>query len=62
MTDLLKALKMETGQVFVVTVAALAYFWQKGAPSDVLWMVTILGGTFILTEKIRSAWAGEKVE
>jgi uncharacterized membrane protein len=52
--------KQQSSQGFLVTVGALWFFWKEGAATELLWMVTILGGVFIIFEKMRSAIAKEK--
>ena len=61
MGGFLSAFKMETGQVLIVSCGILLWFWSKGAPECVLWMVTGLAGLFIVFEKVRAtvaAWKG----
>lgn len=50
--------KQQTGQAFLVVAAALWLFWKEGAPEIVLWMVSGLGGLYILGEKVRSSFNG----
>ena len=52
--DFFKMFKQETGQVLVVACGLLAWFWQKGAPMPLLYIVGALGGVFIAGEKIRT--------
>jgi hypothetical protein len=57
LADLMKSFGMETGQVFILTVIALAYFSDKGASAELLKYITWLGLAFIVGEKLRAAIA-----
>ena len=48
--------KQETAQCLLLAVGALWLFWQNGAPMCVLWMVSGLGGLYILGEKVRASY------
>jgi hypothetical protein len=60
LADLMKSFGMETGQVFILTVLALAWFHDKGASSELLRYITWLGLAFIVGEKLRAAIAAWK--
>jgi len=52
--------KQESAQAFLLTAGGLWLFWKEGAPDSLLYMVTGLGGVFIVAEKWRSGRMGKK--